>query len=829
MKVWQLTLLVAVIAAALVPVVFDGRTEVSGRDLLALTVAFALAEALVVHLQTGRQAYSYSLSEIPLVVGLAYASPATLLLARVAGSAFTLAAQRRQPLNKLTFNVANLALEAVLAVALWDVVLGHASPTSPRGWAAALVTCATVDALGTVLIAAAVGLQERRLPVGLLREVAVSGPVATALNASVAVVVVTLLAVDWRAAWTVAVLIGLLFLAQRTYDQLRRRTATLEYLQRFSRQLAHDPRLITTGEAVLRQLRGDLNAELAELQLWSSFTGREPMTLRDEAGEHVRTTTSGWGEGSDADPSLAVPSRRCTATLAPRRTRDPALAALLERRGVRDLVMAPIVGVDGQGPVGCLLAADHQGDVGTFTREDLLLLQALADYASVSLRNAALTDDLRRQVSTTVHQAQHDALTGLPNRTFFRDQVSRALRRTRPVSVLLVDLDQFKHVNDTLGHRTGDELLQRVGARLEATLPQARCIARLGGDEFGVLLPGPARDGLQAAERVVRTLQQPLAVGELSIAAAASIGVATSPDHGSDVETLMQHADVAMYEAKRTRSGIEGYDPRTDTFSEEHLALAAGLGDALRSGQLVVQYQPKVRLHDRQLIGVEALVRWRHPALGLLPPGVFIPIADQAGLMGAITAFVLQTSVLQREEWARAGLPLQVAVNISPRDLLGREFVTRVRDTLDASAMAAEHLTLEITEDSLMLDAERAVGVLGRLADLGVQLAVDDLGTGHSSLAYLKALPVREIKIDRSFVTGMADDPRDEVIIGAVVEMARGLDKTVVAEGVENDRTWRALRRLGCDAAQGYWMSRAIDPADLFEWARVGGAVGVPR
>jgi diguanylate cyclase (GGDEF)-like protein len=424
-----------------------------------------------------------------------------------------------------------------------------------------------------------------------------------------------------------------------------------------------------------------------------------------------------------------------------------------------------------------------------------------------------------------IRQALHDPLTGLPNRELFADRVGQAIRTAdremRPAALLLLDLDRFKDVNDTLGHHHGDQLLVEVGQRLFGALREADTVARLGGDEFAALLPGATAEGAGAvADKLRAALQQPLSIDGVALDLDASVGIAVYPEHGNDAAELLQHADVAMYVAKQAHLRFLVYDPAVDQHSPRRLALLGGLRRALERDELVLHYQPKADLRSGEIRSVEALVRWQHPDQGLLGPGEFIPLAERTGLIHPLTHWVLDAALDQAAQWQRAGLLLSVAVNISTRCLLDPDFPDLVTGQLATWQVPPDRLVLEITESAVMADPARALEVLGRLHSLGVGLAVDDFGTGYSSMAYLKELPVDELKIDRSFVSQMATSPSDAVIVRSTIDLGHNLGLRVVAEGVETQHAWQDLTALGCDIAQGYYLGRPMPAADLEQQLR---------
>jgi diguanylate cyclase (GGDEF)-like protein len=433
---------------------------------------------------------------------------------------------------------------------------------------------------------------------------------------------------------------------------------------------------------------------------------------------------------------------------------------------------------------------------------------------------------LRRTATLNEELASHDALTGLPNRSLLKDRVDQALaassRTGRCPALLLLDLDRFKEINDTLGHHHGDLLLQQVGRRLQESLRAADTVARLGGDEFVVLLPDPPSPhaALVAAEKLLAALTEPFVLDDVTLDVEGSFGLAVHPEHGTTFETLLQHADVAMYAAKETHAGVCLYEPNQDANSPRRLALLGELRQAIADDeQLVLHYQPKVQVDGGSVTGVEALVRWQHPKHGLLGPMEFVPAAERTGLIRPLTLKVLSDALTQARAWTDAGLPpMRMAVNISTRCLLDADFADQVEELLRVTGMSATQLELEITESTIMTDPEHAMAVLVRLAESGVSLAIDDFGTGYSSLSYLKRLPVHQLKIDRSFVTDMDRGASDEAIVRSSVDLARNLGLDVVAEGVETERTWQQLADLGCDQAQGFYFARPMPASELPAW-----------
>ncbi|HEX2293310.1 MAG TPA: EAL domain-containing protein [Gaiellaceae bacterium] len=456
----------------------------------------------------------------------------------------------------------------------------------------------------------------------------------------------------------------------------------------------------------------------------------------------------------------------------------------------------------------------------------LIFLGLVALYGLLFRIVAGASKALRQQAAVNEHQALHDALTDLPNRTLFHDRVRHALASARrehvPVAVMIMDLDRFKEVNDTLGHASGDELLKQVGLRLAGTLRESDTVARLGGDEFGVLLPKvvDAQAAVAVAGKLRRSLEEPFAVHGLALQIEASVGIALFPDHGSDVQSLLQRADVAMYIAKEHPSGYEVYTRERDDYSPDRLTLLTELRRGIDRGELVLHYQPKADLRTGEITGVEALVRWRHPERGLIGPDEFIPAAQKTGVIGPLTLFVLDEALRQCRAWLLQGLQLPVAVNLSTRNLLDLHLPETVGELLARWEVPPSLLELEITESTILADPVRAMQILSRLGEMGIRLSIDDFGTGYSSLAYLKRLPVDELKIDRSFVQGMQENDNDAVIVRSTIDLGRNLGLRVVAEGVESSLAWNGLAQLGCDTAQGHYLSRPAPAEELTEWLR---------
>jgi len=462
-----------------------------------------------------------------------------------------------------------------------------------------------------------------------------------------------------------------------------------------------------------------------------------------------------------------------------------------------------------------ILVADHFSRLPTAA-----ILLAAATFACALAR---LVWTLREVRSLALHrrEALTDDLTGLPNRrALFRElEVLTAAgeRSSRRLALLQLDLDGFKELNDTLGHHAGDDLLIAVSRRLEAVVPGT--LARLGGDEFAAIVP-EGHDARAIAEAVGVALSAPLAIEGVGIAVTASVGIAHFPQDAHDSRELARRADVAMYDAKRLGTVVAGYSAEHDEHSLDRLSLAADLRSAFERDELWLAYQPQVDIPTGRISGAEALIRWRHPVRGDVPPGILLPIAERTGLMPQLTLWVLDNAVAQAARWRRTGLDIRVAVNVSAIVLVDAGLPDRIAETLRRHLLTADNLVIEVTEDAVMRDPTRAIDILNRIKASGVDIAVDDFGTGQSSLEQLKNVPADELKLDRSFVLGMVDDPQDAAIVGSVIGLGRALGLRVVAEGVETPQSFQRLAELGCDVAQGFGLARPM-PAGQFErWAR---------
>jgi diguanylate cyclase (GGDEF)-like protein len=565
-------------------------------------------------------------------------------------------------------------------------------------------------------------------------------------------------------------------------------------------------RLAGTDRGAAYLVDGDGLVDDIRLVGWSA-EAREVLTAR-VAGSPADAVPL-WRQVAGSRRPVFVEDARASDLLAPE---------LVAALGLSSYVAVPVLAGDR------LLGMVVSGAVGRPATWSPAVREAISRIVlegALVVENALLRATEQLRLVQLAGEAHLDPLTGLANRRRFTEEVERTIYAEphRSSAVLMVDLDRFKEINDSFGHSVGDDLLCLVGPRLQQALDPGDLLARMGGDEFAVLLPDAGADRARdVAERLGLALREPFVLDGMPLHVDASTGVALCPDHGRDRSLLLARADTAMYGAKRGREGFRVWSPEGSTDSRDRLQTLEELRTALDTEQLVPHYQPKLDLRTGEVVGVEALVRWEHPERGLLAPGVFLPLAEQAGLMRRLTLRVLECSLLDLRTWRDAGHDLTLAVNLSVSNLQDVALPDQVALLLEARGVPASALVLEITEDVLMADAERSQQVLAALRRLGVRLSVDDYGTGYSSLTYLRALPVDEIKLDRSFVTSLTRDPRASAIVRSTQQLSRDLAMTFVVEGVEDAATLEVLRGFGCDVAQGWHVARPMPAARFLAW-----------
>jgi len=778
-----------------------------------LTAMFALAEVFVLHVQVKREAQTIALSEIPLVLGLTFAPPPLLVLGFVLGAAGAYLLHRRQRGLKLAYNVSLKATDSLLTVVLYGLILGG-NPILGWRWVlgcyVAVAAASLLDGLVTHLV---IGLHEGSLSRSTLQDVAVYPAMALAV-ATISLVMAYAFDRSAMAALPATLSGAALFLGYRAYSTLSERHLSLERLYRFSQAVASTPEIDGTLGHVLGQAKELLRSEHAEIAFFSGLEGSAMRVALSPSGRLLRESV----RLTDDDPFDPARTGEGDPMLMSRNSHDPQQRSYLSTRRWKEAIVVPLKG--DAGIIGTLSVADRMGDVRRFDQSDMRLLETVANHAGVALQNSRLIDQLR-------HESLHDALTGLPNRVLLRNNISEELEACRigaspGCAVMIMDLDGFKDVNDTLGHQHGDELLKVVASRTVVAAGESVTVARLGGDEFALMAPGCADASVARviAAAVLAALRAPTILDGIPVHVGASIGVAMAPGHATAVADLLRYADVAMYAAKAAGGGVKIYESDRDTSSPDKLTLVTELRTALEQGDLAIHVQPKADLSSGEVGSVEILARWDHPRRGLVSPEEFIPLAERTGLMDQLTEHVLRLALFQCAGWRDAGVEVNIAVNLSARSLAQPGLAATVGALLLGAGVPAHLLTLEITESTVMADPEVALRSLKNLRDLGVRLSIDDFGVGYSSLSNLSRMPVQELKIDRSFVTDLSDNLDNAVIVRSIIDLGRNLALDVVAEGVERLQEWEQLRQMGCHQAQGYFVARPMPPELLPGWLR---------
>ena len=775
---------------------------------LGLGLLFAAAEAAYVSVEFRRQTYSFTMAGVPLVLGLLALPPAWVVLARVAGSAAVLFSQRL-PVPKAAYNLAAFAFETALAgwlLARWGQ---PGAGLTLQGALVAYATLLSVDVLMSALVMFLIRLHGGDLRRSDVLSTLLPAGIFNAISLTFALVAHVLID-SGPLGWALLVALSAVSAtAYRAHTHLAARHQALEHISDFVEDSSAAETVAALAGQRIARVRTLLGAESATAVLGTPDS-EQVLHVSVDADDVLTVETQ---ERAQLDWLFRLVQEQDEAVLLRRGVKDVRFRRWLTARGLSDAVVVPLR--HGPGLRGVLMVADRQADHATFTADDVKVLRTLAGYLGVALRGTRLLHRLR-------YDATHDILTSLANRALLQERLDSALDADQPqdAAVLLLDLDGFKEVNDALGHGAGDRLLQVVGERLAAAAPEGATVARLGGDEFAVLVLGSAgalAAGLaETAELLARTLAEvvavPVVLEEGTVSVEASIGIATSAD-GRRRHDLLRHADTAMYAAKAGPQAVQRYTQELDRGRAERLALLADLRLALERDELLLRFQPKVDLATGRTTGAEALVRWQHPRLGLLSPDVFIPIAESTGLIEPLTRTVLRLALLACRDWRDQGLDLTVAVNLSARLVSNPDLPSAVQRALLDAGLPAGALVLEITESSVMGDRPSIGPVLEQLVALGVTLSLDDFGTGYSSLAYLQRLPVQEVKIDQSFVTGLSsagDDKSSTALISSIVGLGRAFGLRIVAEGVEDEATLARLAVLGCDVVQGYLLGRPV-------------------
>ncbi|NJC70111.1 sensor domain-containing phosphodiesterase [Planosporangium thailandense] len=805
---WLITVALSAMALSLSVVTVAAVPRPFGEWSLALLylVLYWAADVTVLRIEVRRQVFAVSLAEVPLLLGLFFLPPLTVVLVRLVAAALGQAWQRVSPV-KACFNVAACAAGTALAGLVVRAQDPNPVAVEPASWLllAAAVTLKELTVLAAVI--GVVNLVQGRMSRGDLIRTVVSCLLVAEINVVIGLIVVLVLhATPWGL--TLLAGLGVVFvMAYRAYAMFLRQHKSLSELYDLTQAVSEGGRDGTVMDVLLSRTRKLLRAEYATL--WLPASGRYPEVLLS-----ARTDYRGLLDAPGTPDLLRAKAMETGQTVAvgPKLPDEHLLPTLREKR-TKGAVVVPLR--SGDVIIGTLEVAGRLGDRAHFGPDDVRLLETVAAHASVAVENSRLVDRLR-------FDAQHDALTGLPNRRRILNALDEAIKVQTPedvVAVLLFDVARLRQVNESLGHGAGDKLLAEFARRLRELAPPAALVGRIGGNEFAVTVrTAGAEEAVGLAAKIRESVQGRKAFGALSIDVDCVVGVAVHPDHGADSATLLQHADVATYAAKIRHSSVQLFSATLESRSARRVGLAGDLRRALDEGQLQVYFQPKVNLRDRRLVGVECLSRWNHPVHGPVAPQDFVAVAEHTGQLGRLTEVVLREGLRRAREWEDAGREFPVSVNLSPRTLVDPAFPSRVAAVLGEYAVDPGLLTLEITEGGVVGDPDRALATLRALRDLGVRLSVDDFGTGFSSLGYLRRLPVQEVKIDRTFVEGMATDPGDLAIVRTIVDMSRHFGLSVVAEGVESELTLGLLEEIGCDVGQGFLFSRPLPYERLDAW-----------
>jgi diguanylate cyclase (GGDEF)-like protein len=815
-RVWLFTILLA--TAALVGYLVDVRHLAPFESPVhvpwpILAIAYLAAETKVILVHFRRETHSFSLSEVPAVIGLFFVTPNEYLLAVLVGSAVALLVTARQSIVKVAFNLANFALIGVVTLAVFYRIATPGGPPDPVDWFAAFSAMLVPVVIGALTIATAISLSGGAPQFQKLPEMLKFGLVVALANTSLALLAVSVMWINPSAVLLLLIPLVTIFLAYRAYLSEREKHERLELLYQSSRIMQHSPELDSALVALLDHARMMFRAEIAEVTLYPRGDARDALrttSIHDAAAEVMIP------EAIDLDAGLhgrVVGERRAFLTT----TGVRAMAG----RSIRQAMVSPLIGESGL--VGAMTVANRLTEGTSFDSDDLLLLETLANQAAVALENGQLEQslaELSRLKEQLRHQAYHDPLTGLANRAMFAEQVEARLAARQSgldAVVLFLDLDDFKIVNDTLGHGAGDRLLRVVAERINGCVRNEDLAARLGGDEFAVLLlDTPNLDrSMSVAQRIIEALQVPFQVGGHEISVGASIGIAATSRSDDTADVLLRNADVAMYTAKaagKRRAAV--FEPTMHAALVARSSLSAELSRSLGRGELAVFFQPIVRLSDRKLAGVEALVRWRHPTRGLILPGEFISLAEETGLILALGRWVLAEACMRFGAWQAqpdVADDFFVSVNISPLQLQQPEFIDEIESTLAATGLDPRRLVLELTETAMFQDTEATISKLGALRAAGVRIAMDDFGTGYSSLGYLRRFPVDILKIARDFVVEPELAQSEWVFAHAIVALGQTLGLDIIAEGIEEAAQVDRLLQLGCELGQGFHLGAPVD------------------
>jgi diguanylate cyclase (GGDEF)-like protein len=821
------------VAAAVVYVLgvrsLDGTLEPGFIPWWSLVVVFFAAELYTLGVE-GRLEQALSPHDAVIVLGFFLVSPGELLAVQLGGALLALAMLRRTRVGAIAYRLAAMALGTCLAVVAFRALAGLVGSSGHGAWAPAVVGAAVASEAGALTSVAPrlIGRQTGAAGLARMTGLALAGSLA---SASIALAAVALVRRGELAAVLLSVPFASYAVLLRAYASERRRLEHLRALYDSMRLVGRGSGLDGGVAELLDATRKLLDAEVARIVLLPKGVSAPTLQARADRNGSARLAPTRLSPLEEAAVSAAVKSSG--GVLLTRTRAQHALEGVLVEWRLRDAMLAALRREDGV--VGVLIAGDRGGGAA-FTAEDLSLFETFAAHAGVLLENDRLEEslsELEQLKEQLRHQAFHDALTGLPNRRLFAEHVARALADYSParIAVLFLDLDDFKTINDSLGHHAGDTLLQAVAGRVRAAVRPQDVPARLGGDEFAVLTESAEpKDAERVAERLVEALEQPFSIDGREISVHTSVGIAYGGKGAGTADELLRNADVAMYDAKQSgKRRYAVYAPEMHAQVRRRQELATALERAVGRGEIDVHFQPIVDLRSRRLVALEALARWDRREHGFLLPGSFIPLADEMGIMVEIGSAVLREACRQARMWMTA-FPghdeLRMNVNLAPSELHDHRLADAIAAVLEEVDLAPDRLVLEITESGVMRNPEQALSTMRSLRELGVSLALDDFGTGHSSLAHLREFPLDTLKIAQPFVAGLPNGHVDRVFVDAIVRLASSLGLDVVAEGIETSEQANAVAELGCSYGQGFHFGSPLSQLGVAGYL---GAVTLPE
>ena len=810
--IWILNVLLAAAAIALFlgPMDWPEALISSYLPWWSLAIGFLVAERCVVHLHFKRSAHSFSLGDIPLVFGLLFASAHDLIIGTLIGTSLVLILDRRLPLIKLIFNLAQFCVGACLAILVLHWVVPDPTGLGPDVWLGVMLATLASAIFAVLLISVVISLSEGLIRLRTFVHMLMMDLVVTVTNTSLALAGAVIVWNDARAIPLLAVPVVTVFLAYRAYLLERQRHERLEFLYEATRTLSRSPEIVLALESLLARSLEAFRAEVAEIVLLGSDGSP---SLRTTLGPGPQKEVMQPVDETVAQDLLSRVNGDKAAVRLERPFGSEVLRQYFERRQVTHSMIALLPGENRV--VGTIMLANRSGVVHSFSDDDLKLFEALASNASVALQYDRLEQavlQLRELQEQLEHQAFHDPLTDLANRSLFLSQVNESLKHSsEEVAVLFIDVDDFKTVNDSLGHAAGDKLLVLVAERLRECVRPADTVARLGGDEFAVKVEDP-RDAQAAAlmvtRRIMRAFDKPILSGDQTVSVHLSVGISTTHQTGRRADELIRDADVAMYRAKAEgKHRYELFDPPMRRAVLKRHGLKEELRHAIEREELIVHYQPIVDLDSEEVVAAEALVRWNRGGVGKVMPAEFVPLAEETGLIVSIGEFVLGEACRQARRWQEADPTRKLTnihVNLSAVEVQDEWVVDRVTAAIQNAGIEPQQLVLEITESVLVDDAELVASKLEELRRVGVRLALDDFGTGYSSLSYLRSLPLDMLKIAMPFVEGITRGKQESSFVRMILDLARTLGLEVIAEGIESPNQLAALRELGCEFGQGF-------------------------